>query len=190
MSSRATARKAIVEAAYARAQEEGVGSLSVRGIAADCGVSIGTIYNHFPDKAALVTEVISMFWERIALPSPGATCFSYSPGENLIGYCRRVAQTLGSALQRFREKWLVDLSSLDGRTLQSSHEAEKRCFAHVERGIAMAAHNDASIASSARDSLEANMLSHFIWTNMLASLKEGDQDCKVLFEILDRALYR
>ena len=43
MSSRATTREAIVEAAYTRAQEEGVGSLSVRGIAADCGVSIGKV---------------------------------------------------------------------------------------------------------------------------------------------------
>lgn len=190
MPSRATTRNAIIEAAYAHAQKEGIGSLSVRGIAADCGVSIGTIYNYFPDKAALVTEVIFAFWERIALSGSDGTCFSYRHGENLIGYCRRVARALGSALLRFRGEWLVELSSLDGKTLQSSHEAEKRCFAHIERGIAMAARNDTAIAQEARDRISAEKLSHFIWTNMLSSLKEGDPDCKVLFALLDRALYQ
>ena len=54
-------RDTILDATYHQAKREGIASLSIRGIAAECGVAVGSIYNHFPDKASLVTEVIARF---------------------------------------------------------------------------------------------------------------------------------
>ena len=48
----------IVDTAYNYACEHGLSSLSVRAIAKECSVSVGSIYNYFPDKAALITK----FW--------------------------------------------------------------------------------------------------------------------------------
>lgn len=59
-------RTTIVDTAYHYACEHGLSSLSIRTIAKECSVSVGSIYNYFPDKAALVTEVILKFWTTIA----------------------------------------------------------------------------------------------------------------------------
>lgn len=62
----AAMRNTIINAAYAHACVEGLAALSIRGIAKECDIAVGTIYNYFPDKAALVTEVITKFWRTIA----------------------------------------------------------------------------------------------------------------------------
>lgn len=183
-------RQAILEAAYRRAQREGIASLSIRGIAADCGVAIGSIYNHFPDKASLVTEVIGSFWEQAARGEEGRSCFRYRPGQNLVAFCKQVAVGLEEALAEFRSDWLAEIASLDARTLQRGHAAEQECFRHIEQGFQIAIANDPSIDPRAIEEIGQEALAHFIWSNMLQSLKDGDSECATLTAILRRALYR
>ena len=90
-------RQAILDAAYRKAQRDGIASLSIRGIAADCGVAVGSIYNCFPDKASLVTEVIGRFWEQAARGEDGRACFRYRPGQNLVAFCKQVISGLEDA---------------------------------------------------------------------------------------------
>lgn len=183
-------RQAILYAAYRQAQREGIASLSIRGIAADCGVAIGSIYNHFPDKASLVTEVIGCFWEQAARGEEGRSCFRYRPGQNLVAFCKQVAAGLEDALAEFRSDWLAEIASLDARTLQRGHAAEQECFRHIEQGFQIAITNDPSIDPRAIETIGTEALAHFIWSNMLQSLKEGDCECATLTTILRRALYR
>lgn len=183
-------RQAILAAAYRQAQRDGIGSLSIRGIATECGVAIGSIYNHFPDKASLVTEVISRFWEHAARGDEGRSCFRYRPGQNLVAFCKQVASGLEDALAEFRSDWLAEISSLDARTLQHGHAAERECFRHIEQGFQIAIVRDPSIDPRAIEAIGAENLAHFIWGNMLQSLKDGDSECTTLTTILRRALYR
>lgn len=183
-------RNDILSAAYRQAQQSGLASLNVRSIAASCGVSVGSIYNYFPDKAALVTEVIRLFWERAARGTEGESCFHYRSGQNLIGFCRQVAAGLSSALAEFRTDWLSELASLDARTRQRGRAAEKECFEHIERGLGVAIANDPSIDPRAVEAVGSEALAHFIWSNMLQALVDGDTECRTLLTVLRRALYR
>lgn len=183
-------RDAILDAAYRQARSHGIASLSIRGIAADCGVAVGSIYNHFPDKAFLVTEVIRRFWEQAARGAEGSACFRYRPGQNLVAFCRQVAAGLEAALAEFRADWLAEISSLDARTLQRGHAAEQACFRHIEQGFRVAIANDPSIDPHAIEEIGAENLARFIWDNMLHALKSGDSSCSTLTTILRRALYR
>lgn len=183
-------RETLLDAAYRLAQRDGIAALNIRGIAGECGVAIGSIYNHFPDKATLVTEVISRFWEQAARGENGGTCFRYRPGQNLVAFCKQVASGLESALAEFRSDWLVEIESLDARTLQHGRIAEQNCFQHIERGFQIAIANDPSIDPRAVEAIPAEKLAHFIWSNMLQALKDGDKECATLLTILRRALYR
>ena len=51
-------RTTIVDTTYHYACKHGLSSLSIRTIAKECSVSVGSIYNYFPDKAALVTKAL------------------------------------------------------------------------------------------------------------------------------------
>lgn len=190
MGTKATiSRDMIVDAAFARAKQDGLASLSVRAIAQDCSVAVGSIYNHFPDKAALVTEVIARFWASAVRQADERACFSYQEGESFVDFCRRAAGGLHEALVEFRADWLREVSALDTRTRQRGKAAEQACFEHVRASLVRVIEADAAIDPATLERVAPEALADFTWTGMLESLKAGDPSCATLFAVLERALY-
>ena len=52
----------ILQAARNRLLDKDLSSFSLRGIAADCGIAVGTIYNYFKDKESLMAAVMVQDW--------------------------------------------------------------------------------------------------------------------------------
>jgi len=57
--------EALVEAAVARLEADGVEALSLRGLARDAGVNHRAVYRHFPDKLSLLARVAEEGWRRL-----------------------------------------------------------------------------------------------------------------------------
>lgn len=57
-------RLAILEAAVAEFRHSGYEATSMDRIADSAGVSKRTVYNHFPSKEALFTQIVEQLWER------------------------------------------------------------------------------------------------------------------------------
>lgn len=183
----ATTRDSILNTAFDLAMERGVCALDTRTIARECGVAVGTIYNYFPDIAALRTEVIGRFW-RQALERADLRTHA-SQGGGAIAYCRRLSIALHESMEGFRTNWLRDLSTLDGRTRQRTRDAELTCFQSIKEGIRDAIEADARIVAAARERLDAAELADFIWASMLDSIRRGLDTDDVLFNVLSLALY-
>src|SRR4249920_353309 len=58
--------KALVEAALARLETDGVEALSLRELARDAGVNHRAVYRHFPDKLSLLARVAEEGWQSLA----------------------------------------------------------------------------------------------------------------------------
>lgn len=56
------ARARILRTARATLFERGYTGLSLRGLARDCGLAVGTIYNYFKDKDTLVATIMMEDW--------------------------------------------------------------------------------------------------------------------------------
>lgn len=188
----AISRETILSVAYDRAQKDGMASLGIRTIANECGVAIGTIYNYFPDKASLVTEVVARFW-RTAIDEAGVLTSAEERSQGAEGtlmvYCRCLAQGLTESLGHFQASWLREISNLDSRSLERTRVAEEECFRGISRGIARHIEADTAITARAREKFETEQLASFIWKGMFGSIKLGDPSCKTLFSLLELALY-
>lgn len=182
-------RNEIIAVAYTHAQKEGLSSLSIRSVAKECNVAVGTIYNYFPDKASLVTEVISVFWTNIAFSSETRTCLNYQRGENLISFCERLYSMMNEALGQFRSNWLREINSLDPRTKQKGKQAENDCFEHIYQSLEKVIIADEGINQETFKSIEPKKLAHFVWDTMYVSLRNEDADCATLLVLLKLALY-
>ena len=58
--------EALVEAALARLEGDGVEALSLRELARDAGVNHRAVYRHFPDKLSLLAGVAEEGWRSLA----------------------------------------------------------------------------------------------------------------------------
>lgn len=183
----ATTRDSILDTAFDLAMAQGVGALDSRTIARECGVAVGTIYNYFPDIAALRTEVIGRFWRK-ALERADLRVDN-GEGGGALSYCRRLSYALHESMEGFRTNWLRDLSTLDGRTRQRTRDAELNCFEAIKEGICLALENDERISQTVRAVLDEAALADFIWASMLDSIRRGLGDDNVLLNVLSLALY-
>ena len=185
----AAMRKTIIDTAYTHACAEGLAALSIRNIAKECNIAVGTIYNYFPDKAALVIEVITKFWRTIAFSEETKSCLDYRQGENLLVFCERLYTTMQQALHQFKINWLGEVSSLDARTRQKCRQAENACFEHIYQSLEKVIYADNSIKQERITSIGTNKLARLIWQDIHHSLRMGDDSYKTLFGLLKLALY-
>lgn len=58
-------RDKILECAKNRLFEEGVNNFSLRDIAKDCDIAVGTIYNYFKSKELLIATIMLEDWKNI-----------------------------------------------------------------------------------------------------------------------------
>lgn len=177
-------RQDILDAAFALACEKGPANLSVRAVANACGVAVGTVYNSYPTKAALLGDVVERFWAEalrdIMLRAQRETDF--------VAFCRALAERADAALGEFRHEWLGVLASLGSAQLEEARAREAACFEHIERGLETALGNDPSIdAARLSGALAPRALCSFIWESMLASLRRG-QRAETLLALIEGAL--
>lgn len=184
----ATTREAILGRAYECAREQGLAALGIRGLARECGVATGTIYNYFPDMASLRTEVVQRFWESAI--EGAALEPRLREGDTALDYCRRLYDGLSSSLAGFRASWLKEVSGIDGRTRERTRRAMRECLETVCGMIRQAIEDDTAISAEARSRLDPDALARLIWSAMYSSMRDATDSCDVLLEALELALYR
>ena len=80
-------RRALLEAAARRFLEQGYAAASMRDIAADVGMQVGSIYYHFPSKAELRAAVHEEGLRRIHAVVTDAVAGAQGPWERLEAAC-------------------------------------------------------------------------------------------------------
>ncbi len=89
----------LIAEAEKQIEESGYGAVTIRSIAKGCGVGVGTVYNYFPSKDALIAthlledwqgclEAIQATTDRSEAPRPAVQCIY----DQLVGFaCRHQA---------------------------------------------------------------------------------------------------
>ena len=68
-----TSKEDILRASRELIRQRGWSAVNIRSVAAACGVSVGSIYNYFDSKAALVGATVESVWGEIfRRPEDGA----------------------------------------------------------------------------------------------------------------------
>ena len=81
--------------------EQGYNALSMRTLAAQCGVAVGTLYNYYPSKAALVARLILDDWQQMLLRMAEAAESKTTLSDGLGQLCRILEGFTG----RYRSVW-------------------------------------------------------------------------------------
>ncbi len=124
-------RRSVHEAALRLLERKGSGALTMEALAREVGVAKGTLYLHFPDKEALLEEVVAAAFEPVigtllaALAAPG------DPAERLRGYALRYERFLAGNDRLYRAL-LLEPRAPQRRFERFRHPRYKR----LERAVA------------------------------------------------------
>jgi AcrR family transcriptional regulator len=121
-------RERILDAALALMAEHGVAGMSMRMLAAECGLNVATLYHHFPSKAELLEAVLRGrgYLDRMAAERPPDEVTR--PGDPPAVRLRRFVRWLWWASQQEETVWRL----LVGESLRGDASARAEALALVD----------------------------------------------------------
>ncbi len=180
-----TSKEDILKVSRKLIQQQGWSAVNIRSVAAACGVSVGSIYNYFDSKAALVSAAVESVWREIFHPpKDGAvfqdtqTCIIWMYGQIEQG-CKQYPGffTLHS-LGFMRE------DKDDGR------QKMQQTWRHILDKLNAVLKQDARIRDDAfTEQFTAERFADVLFSLMLSALLRQDYDPTASLEIIRRTLY-
>ena len=175
----------LIEHAYSIAAREGISELSVRKLAAACGIAVGSVYMYFPTKADLTAAVFTRFFGQALFEE----CCKVDGRESFTDYVRKLAGALGEALAQMDVDWFAEMRRLPRSEHQALEAARAPMLAHMEQGLQHVLDADPAVVRSRLvGALSPEKLCPFVLGAIFTSLMEGS-DCEPLFALLDASLY-
>lgn len=186
MSQPVTSREALLEAATAIVERQGVAALSIRGLARESGTGTGTVYNYFPSKEDLTVAVIEHFFAKAFYEEfchPATT-------ENFASYCEKLCREVCRVINTFRTQWLVDARAIPAAEKAAARLREHELLAHVREGLEAVFERDPDICHDRLNpQVDGAAMAQFVLDVLIESLRDERSNCTVLIALLRSALY-
>ncbi len=180
-----TSRFEILKASRELIQQKGWSSVSIRLVADACGVSVGSIYNYFDSKAALMEATIESVWHEIFHRAENGSVFQDTQAcliwiyERMEYGCRQYPGffTLHS-LGFMREE------KLDGKRHM------QQTWQHILDGLCSVLKQDARIRPDVfTEHFTVEKFADILFSLMLSAVLRQDYDPSAVLEIARRILY-
>ncbi len=173
MKKRVTSTDKILEQALLIAKKEGVDKLSIRKLASACEIAIGSVYNYYPDKDALVVAVAEEFWNTIFVDQAKL----YHEGMGFTRFLEQYYSYLYAKMAPYDSSWVRDL---EGKIPMNETMA---LFGKVLK-------EDSRVNPSIWNmEFQPDNFCKYVFTNIMALLQSGEVNCRFFIYLLDNLLY-
>lgn len=180
-----TSREDILKTSRELIRRQGWSAINIRSVAAACGVSVGSIYNYFDSKAALISATVESVWREI-FPFPEDEALFY----DTQAYITWMYEQMGHGCKRY--PGFFTLHSLG--FLQEEKADGKRkmrlAWRHIIDGLHSVLKQDAKVRADAfTEGFTPERFADVLFSLMLSALLRQDYDPAAVLEIVHRTLY-
>ena len=160
---------------------EGVGAISIRRLASEANIAVGTVYNYFDSKQEVLLSLTEEYWkdtltqmhERISMER-----FSEQLGE-IIAFLRSKMNDCAEILMRSLHD---DVKTARARMASMQRVLRKALVERIDR--------DKTIPQSVwTESFTKEAFADFVFTNILFLLQQKEERADLFLEIVTRTLY-
>lgn len=185
MNKSATSKETLLEIARDISYREGISKVSIRRLAAQSGVAIGTVYNYYPSKSDLVADIMEDFWRNVFHGSH----FDTESGDFLTSV-EEIYRRLSVNLTIFEKEFLEDLPAMEKAEREKSRVIEQKYIEHMKAGVLRILEKDERVDETVwTETFTREALVDFTFSNMVLALTEGRETCGYLLLVLKRLLY-
>ena len=178
-----TSKEAILGECRDLVASSGLAAVSMRSVADRAHIALGTLYNYFDNKDALLLAVVEEIWKDIFHMDEG--CPSGQPFPAYVAY-------LFACVQKGAERY-PGFFPAHSAILANSEKAKasmETCFRHIREGLLRALREDRQVAAEAfSPSFAPPEFIDFVMEHLLMLLAQGKTSCAMLIEIIRRTIY-
>ena len=180
-----TSKEEILKTSRKLIQQQGWAAVNIRSVAAACGVSVGSIYNYFDSKAALVGATVESVWGEIFhQPEDGSvfqdtqTCIAWMYERMEYG-CKQYPGFFTLHSLGFMQE-----DKSDGKRRM------QQTWQHILEGLCAVLKRDAKVRQGAfTEQFTVEKFADVLFSLMLSALLRQDYDPSAVLEIVRRTLY-
>jgi len=180
-----TSREAILKGCRDIVSENGLSAVNMRSVAERCHVALGSLYNYFSSKDALILATIESVWQDIFHTENG--CDDTLP---FVAYINRIFTDVRCGTEKYPNFFTAHSLSFASGEKSRAKDTMKHYFSHMKLGMKKALDRDVSVRKDAFSSaLTKSDFLDFVLTNLLVLLMQQKKDCIPLLEIIRRTVY-
>lgn len=181
-----TSKDAILQISRKIAAEKGLKALSMRAVAGECGIALGTLYNYFSDKEELLIATISSLWQDL---------FQLSPRENrenqlFTEYVETLFGNVRERISKYPDFFTTHSAVIANSGKNRALNEMERCTAEIRGRLFVVLQEDSSAASDAfGDRLTQESFVEFVLDSIIMLLMQN-KPCDALVAVIGRTIYR
>lgn len=178
-----SSREALAAAAREIMEEQGSGSVSIRAVAARCGVSVGCVYRYFADKTDLMQAAVGSVWQEVfAMPEGPVGGFA-----DCVAWILRRARQGSEGDPQFLTRHAAAFAASDK---PEGRQAMDQCFSHMRKGLLRVLRQDKNVQTGVfGGDMSDEAFVDFVFRGMISALMQGPAQESVLLTIIRRLLY-
>ena len=178
-------QEAIMSQCRKLVMKNGIAGVNMRSVASSCGIALGSLYNYFPSKSALIAATVESVWTDIfyGLKQP-------EPFNSFIKAVQWVHQSLHSGSLTYPGFFTLHSLSFANQDTQSARQLMQKHFANIKRHLLDALNRDIHVRADAFDvRFTPQGLVNLSFYSVIAAVLKEEGDISTLNGLLQRALY-
>lgn len=180
-----TSKETILRLSRELVWRHGWSKLSIRSVAAQCGVSVGSVYRHFDSKAELVSAVTESIWREIfhrAKDEP--------PFEDICECIIWMYAQMEHGSRQYPDFFSLHSMGVMREDMPDGRQRMQETWRHISDGLSAVLRRDAQVRPDAfSGDFSAEGFAGILFSLMLSSLMRRDYDPAPVLELVSRTVY-
>ncbi|WP_428770784.1 TetR/AcrR family transcriptional regulator [Treponema sp. HNW] len=181
----ATSKEEILEACKAIVSEKGLAALNMRAVAKRCNIALGSVYNYFYSKDALIMAAVESVWHSIF-----GTASKYKPGISFTEYMEAVFKKIKKGTVKYPDFFTAHSMNFTGNSKEEARKKMYGYFSSVKREMLCILQADTAVKKNlfSKDFSEEDF-TDLVLTNFIGLLILQKQSCAVLIAGIRKIIY-
>ena len=164
---------------------EGLNALSIRKLAKNCNVAVGSIYNYFSSKDDLMISTIESVWEDIfRIDDSSVSC------DDFLKYLSDIFTHLTRGIKKYPNFFTIHSLSFKSQSLGRAKDSMDTYIERLRCDLLTIIDRDTNIKKDAfDDEFTKDDLVNFILSTSLCFIVEKNYDKDLLLKIVKKILY-
>lgn len=185
MNTAVTSKEEILKTSRELIRRQGWSAVSIRSVAAGCGVSIGSIYNYFDSKTDLIGATVESVWCEIFHRPEDDAVF-----QNVQACVAWMYQRMAYGCERYPGFFTLHSLGFLREDKTAGKQRMQQTWQHILAGLCSVLKQDVRIRPDAfTEQFTAEKFADVLFSQMLSALLRQDYDPSAVLEIVRRTLY-
>ncbi|QIK69759.1 TetR/AcrR family transcriptional regulator [Erysipelothrix sp. HDW6C] len=166
--------------------EEGLDALSMRRVAKEANVALGSVYNYFDSKSDLVFTLVDIFWDTLFIKNIQA----FENESDYPGMLRHTYERIIYNAHIYHSIFAGYYRALSVSDREESRRVHEQQLQRINTIFLKVLNNDPRVRPSIwSDTFTKDEFNRFVVRNLLESLRHGSKNIDFLIELVQLTLY-